>query len=36
MLTKDAKTVLKGGAGLFYDRVPLNIGSFSVSSGAND
>ena len=28
MLTKDAKTVLKGGAGLFYDRVPLNIVSF--------
>ena len=28
MLTKDAKTVLKGGAGLFYDRVPLNIASF--------
>jgi hypothetical protein len=28
MLTKDAKTLLKGGAGLFYDRVPLNIASF--------
>ena len=28
MLTKDAKTVLKGGAGVFYDRVPLNIVSF--------
>ena len=28
MVTKDAKTVLKGGAGLFYDRVPLNIASF--------
>ena len=28
MLTKDAKTVLKGGAGLFYDRVPLNVASF--------
>ena len=28
MLTKDARTVLKGGAGLFYDRVPLNIASF--------
>src|SRR5215470_6728267 len=28
MLTKDAKTLLKGGMGLFYDRVPLNIASF--------
>ena len=28
MLTKDAKTLLKGGVGLFYDRVPLNIASF--------
>jgi hypothetical protein len=27
-LTKDNKTVLKGGAGLFYDRVPLNIPAF--------
>jgi carboxypeptidase family protein/TonB-dependent receptor-like protein len=27
-LTKDAKTLLKGGAGLFYDRVPLNIPAF--------
>src|SRR5271166_120491 len=30
MLTKDAKTVLKGGAGLFYDRVPLNVASFPL------
>lgn len=28
LLTNDAKTILKGGAGLFYDRVPLNITSF--------
>jgi hypothetical protein len=28
MLTRNAKTLLKGGAGLFYDRVPLNIASF--------
>jgi hypothetical protein len=28
MLTNDEKTVLKGGVGLFYDRVPLNIASF--------
>jgi len=28
LLTEDAKTVLKGGVGLFYDRVPLNIASF--------
>jgi hypothetical protein len=27
-LTKDNKTVLKGGAGFFYDRVPLNIPAF--------
>jgi len=27
-LTSDNRTVLKGGAGLFYDRVPLNIPSF--------
>jgi outer membrane receptor protein involved in Fe transport len=27
-LTKDSKTLLKGGAGLFYDRVPLNIPTF--------
>jgi hypothetical protein len=30
MLTKEAKTLLKGGAGLFYDRVPLNIVSFPL------
>ena len=28
LLTKDEKTLLKGGVGLFYDRVPLNIASF--------
>ena len=28
MLTQDAKTLLKGGFGLFYDQVPLNIASF--------
>ena len=28
MLTGDAKTLLKGGFGVFYDRVPLNIASF--------
>jgi len=33
MLTNDAKTVLKGGAGLFYDRVPLNIASFPFLPG---
>jgi hypothetical protein len=33
MLTKDAKTILKGGAGLFYDRVPLNIASFPLLPG---
>ena len=27
-LTTDGKTLLKGGAGLFYDRVPLNIPTF--------
>jgi hypothetical protein len=27
-LTKDGKTVLKGGVGFFYDRVPLNIPAF--------
>ena len=30
MLTKDSKTVLKGGAGLFYARVPLNVASFPL------
>lgn len=30
MLTSDAKTLLKGGAGVFYDRVPLNIASFPL------
>jgi outer membrane receptor protein involved in Fe transport len=30
MLTKDQRTVLKGGAGLFYDRVPLNVASFPL------
>jgi hypothetical protein len=30
MVTKDAKTVLKGGVGLFYDRVPLNLASFPL------
>jgi hypothetical protein len=30
MLTKDAKTLLKGGVGLFYDRVPLNVASFPL------
>ena len=33
LLTKDAKTVLKGGAGLFYARVPLNIASFPFLPG---
>src|SRR5262249_1962084 len=33
MLTKDAKTILKGGAGLFYDRVPLNIAAFPFLPG---
>jgi hypothetical protein len=33
MLTKDAKTILKGGTGLFYDRVPLNIASFPFLPG---
>src|SRR5262249_34225509 len=33
MLTKDAKTILKGGSGLFYDRVPLNIASFPFLPG---
>jgi hypothetical protein len=32
-LTKDAKTVLKGGTGLFYDRVPLNVASFPLLPG---
>jgi hypothetical protein len=30
MLTRDAKTLLKGGIGLFYDRVPLNVASFPL------
>ena len=30
MLTNDQRTVLKGGAGLFYDRVPLNVASFPL------
>jgi hypothetical protein len=30
MLTNDAKTLLKGGVGLFYDRVPLNVASFPL------
>ena len=29
-LTRDAKTLLKGGVGLFYDRVPLNTESFTL------
>jgi TonB dependent receptor len=33
MLTRDAKTLLKGGVGLFYDRVPLNIASFPFLPG---
>jgi hypothetical protein len=32
-LTRDAKTVLKGGAGYFYDRVPLNVPAFSFLPG---
>jgi hypothetical protein len=30
MLTRDARTLLKGGIGLFYDRVPLNTASFPL------
>jgi len=30
MVTRDARTVLKGGVGLFFDRVPLNIASFPL------
>jgi hypothetical protein len=33
MITKDTKTILKGGAGLFYDRVPLNIAAFPFLPG---
>ncbi len=33
MLTKDQRTVLKGGIGLFYDRVPLNVASFPLLPG---
>jgi hypothetical protein len=33
MLTKDAKTILKGGTGLFCDRVPLNVASFPFLPG---
>jgi hypothetical protein len=33
MLTNDAKTLLKGGVGLFYDRVPLNVASFTLLPG---
>lgn len=33
MLTRDGKTLLKGGAGLFYDRVPLNVASFPLLPG---
>ena len=33
-LTRDSKTVLKGGIGLFYDRVPLNVASFPCSRTA--
>jgi hypothetical protein len=29
-LTNDSKTLVKGGAGLFYDRVPLNVASFPM------
>jgi len=29
-LTKDAKTVPKGGVGLFYDRIPLNVAAFPL------
>jgi hypothetical protein len=29
-LTRDSRTVLKGGAGLFYSRVPLNVASFPL------
>jgi hypothetical protein len=32
-LTSDDKTVLKGGAGIFYDRVPLLIASFASLPG---
>jgi Carboxypeptidase regulatory-like domain len=30
LLTNDSKTLLKGGVGIFYDRVPLNIASFPL------
>jgi outer membrane receptor protein involved in Fe transport len=33
MLTKDQRTVLKGGVGQFYDRVPLNVASFPLLPG---
>jgi hypothetical protein len=29
-LTKDARTILKGGIGLFYDRIPLNVAAFPL------
>jgi len=32
-LTRDQRTILKGGAGIFYDRVPLMIASFTSLPG---
>jgi hypothetical protein len=32
-LTKDGRTVLKGGAGFFYDRIPLNVATFTDLPG---